>query len=144
MQRGTLVAWGVCGWVRDDGALLFLNGMHRAARCVSTPTGKLKFSMAGGSSFHRVLRSWTPQRPGDRASDRPTATAAHSRDRHDDAPVSCAEPAPAVLDVHHPRSNWLRRQLAEGERHFKLLARVADVTHTPAEAQALHHVRQAP
>lgn len=102
---------------------------HAISRCVAAAAdfvvspcciGKLKFSLAGGSSFSATNADWTAPPPPP-----PAAFSAFS------APgaVLCP-PAPAIT---HPRSKWMAAQLP-GPAAFAQLAAAADTGHAAGDA----------
>lgn len=106
---------------------------HAIARCVAVDAafvvspcciGKLKFSLAGGSSFSATLSDWTAHPSAADA----TGDAAGSGGGGLGADVV---PCPPVIT--HPRSRWLASQLtAPGD--FAALAAAADTGHAAGDA----------
>lgn len=44
--------------------------------------------------------------------------------------------------LRHPRSDWLLSQLPDAERHFRIMAKVADMSHAPADRAELAEALQ--
>ena len=109
---------------------------HSIARCVRANAaflvspcciGKLKFSIAGGSSFSANVVDYKDtalgSRPEREAGAGAAATKASEDARNDDVVV-----CPPVEAITHPRSRWLSTQLAS-ENEFAALAVAADTGH---------------
>lgn len=109
---------------------------HSIARCVRANAaflvspcciGKLKFSIAGGSSFSANVVDYKDtalgSRPEREAGAGAAATKASEDARNDDVVV-----CPPVEAITHPRSRWLSTQLAS-ENEFAALAAAADTGH---------------
>jgi len=113
-------------------------------------TGKLRFSMTGGSSFHSTPLMWTPTQPGDRPVQQ-AHTQQHeqppipplqqqqyrqqSRQQEQLQPPADKQPqqqegapdagVPGVPPkLRHPRSDWLTALLPDPEKHFRIMAKV--------------------
>jgi hypothetical protein len=118
---------------------------HAIARCVATSAafvvspcciGKLKFSLAGGSSFSATNTDWTAhQLPAPSASfiHRSEGGGGDGGGGGRGGVVLCQLASPAIT---HPRSQWLASQLA-GPGDFAALAAAADTGHAAGDAAAL-------
>ncbi len=115
------LALHACGNATDEA--LQLATAARAAFVVSPCcVGKLKMSLAGGTSFAAETFSYSPRMPGSAP-----MTA-------DDARAGLARLLPPLQ---HPRSLWLRRALPlPHERYFGILARVRATEHPSNYAMA--------
>lgn len=109
---------------------------HAIARCVAVDAafvvspcciGKLKFSLAGGSSFSATLSDWTAHPSAADAA----AAAAGDAAGGGGGPGADVLPCPPVIT--HPRSRWLASQLT-GPGDFAALAAAADTGHAAGDA----------
>lgn len=149
-----------CRYEADEQALL--TGCLLTYR-LCTHAGKLRFSLTGGSSFHSSSIVWTPSQPGDmpvhmRAPQTPGTHPQQHHGQHMEAQPSsnlnCAKHEQHEADaadavgaggapkLRHPRSDWLLSQLPDAERHFRIMAKVADMSHAPADRAELAEALQ--
>ncbi|KAF6255366.1 hypothetical protein COO60DRAFT_215250 [Scenedesmus sp. NREL 46B-D3] len=155
------LALHACGNATDH--VLQMAVHSRAAFIVSPCcVGKLKFSMSGGSSFHSSAITWTPSQPGDKPpaqrareqqqqqqqqqqtleqqQEQPYSSPKAQRrlepqhfEQQQQDTAAAATAAGGLPPLQHPRSAWLRRQLPQPEQQFRVMARVADIAHAPAD-----------